>query len=66
MLDYPTQLRLLQEEREREFRGIARARLARQRPPRPARHPLRRNLGRLLLRAGIWLIISGAPESLRR
>lgn len=66
MLDYVTQLRLLQEEREREIVALTRARMARHAAPRPARHPLRRNVGRMLLRAGMWLIVSGAPEAFRR
>jgi hypothetical protein len=66
VLDYSTQLRLLHEEREREIMAMARARMARQGPPRTARHPLRRNVGRMLLRAGMWLIVSGAPEAFRR
>ena len=66
MFDHQTQLRLIQEEHEREIQALARIRLARSAPPRPARHPLRRNAGRLLLRAGMWLIVGGAPEALRR
>ena len=66
VFDHQTQLRLIQEEREREIQALARIRLARSAPPRPTRHPLRQNAGRLLVRAGMWLIVGGAPEALRR
>ncbi len=66
MLDYATRLRLMQEDREREIAANQRAHLAASGPPRPPRAPIRWHVGRLLLRAGMWLIIAGAPQTLRR
>ena len=66
VLDHYTQLRLIQADREREFEALQRARLVRPGPPRPPRNPIRRSLGRVLLRAGMWLIISATPGSLQR
>jgi hypothetical protein len=66
VFDAISRLRTIEQDRDRELAALELVRLARSGRTRSSGLPVRRHVGRLFLRVGLWLVIGGTTEPVGR